>query len=378
MTVADHAELDPRASPIADARLRLNVVCPYYTMFPLAFPFEVLAGAKAGEWVLDPFCGRGTTVYAARLLGLPTVGIDVDDVAVAVARAKLENSSAERVEARCHELLATVPVPTETPEGDFWRLAFHPATLNELCRLREALGTVDTSEDVLLRALVLGILHGPQAKKAPNYLSNQMPRTYATKPEAAVRYWRRHGNVPRRVVLEQAVARRARHVLAYVPPVVSGSVLRADARALVTIGSLPRFSWVVTSPPYLGMRTYGPDQWLRHWFLGGPATVDYSRRDGLPYTPAEHFTRELGRVWAAVAAVCQAGATLAIRFGALPSVSTEPESVLRASLVASGAPWRVETIRSAGLSSAGRRQARQMQRAGEAIEEIDVTCRLVS
>jgi hypothetical protein len=32
----------------------------------------------------------------------------------------------------------------------------------------------------------------------------------------------------------------------------------------------------LTSPAYYGLRTYVADQWLRNWFLGGPAYVDYS------------------------------------------------------------------------------------------------------
>jgi hypothetical protein len=55
--------------------LRLDGLCPYYTMFPLSFPFEALAKAQKGEWVFDPFCGRGTTIFAARLRGLPSVGV---------------------------------------------------------------------------------------------------------------------------------------------------------------------------------------------------------------------------------------------------------------------------------------------------------------
>ncbi len=43
--------------------LRLNTICPYYTMFPLSFPFRVLNGAQPSEWVLDPFCGSGTTSW---------------------------------------------------------------------------------------------------------------------------------------------------------------------------------------------------------------------------------------------------------------------------------------------------------------------------
>ena len=77
--------------------LRLNTVCPYYTMFPLAFPLERLARAEATEWVLDPFCGRGTTVFAARLRGLGCVGIDSNPIAAAIAAAKLTDTTAEAV-----------------------------------------------------------------------------------------------------------------------------------------------------------------------------------------------------------------------------------------------------------------------------------------
>ena len=45
-------------------------------MFPLKFPFKHLSRASKEDWVLDPFCGRGTTNFAARLLGLNSVGID--------------------------------------------------------------------------------------------------------------------------------------------------------------------------------------------------------------------------------------------------------------------------------------------------------------
>src|SRR5438046_7923063 len=69
--------------------LRLNGLCPYYTMFPLSFPFGALAAAEAGDWVFDPFCGRGTTILAARLRGLPCVGVDSNPVAGAIAASKL-------------------------------------------------------------------------------------------------------------------------------------------------------------------------------------------------------------------------------------------------------------------------------------------------
>src|SRR2546423_1196479 len=76
----------------------LNAVCPYYTMYPLDFPLRILREyGNENDWVLDPFCGRGTTGYAARLCGMPSCGYDTSPVAVAVAKAKLVNTSADAV-----------------------------------------------------------------------------------------------------------------------------------------------------------------------------------------------------------------------------------------------------------------------------------------
>jgi hypothetical protein len=183
-------------------------------MFPLAFPLDRLAGAEPGSSVLDPFCGRGTTIFAARLLGLPAVGIDVNPVATAIARAKLKSVSADAVVRRARVLLAKASRRSR-PTGRFWELAFHPETLDDLVALRAGLlASREDATTTALRAIVMGILHGPLQKRKQTYLSNQMPRTYATKPDGAVRYWERHGMLPPQVDVLDAVERRARYVLA--------------------------------------------------------------------------------------------------------------------------------------------------------------------
>src|SRR5262245_38221502 len=66
----------------------LNAVCPYFTMFPLEYPLKILRNHPADK-VVDPFCGRGTTVYAARIKGVAVVGVDISPIAVAIAGSKL-------------------------------------------------------------------------------------------------------------------------------------------------------------------------------------------------------------------------------------------------------------------------------------------------
>ena len=181
-------------------------------MFPLRFPKGVLEGrAEPGDVVLDPFCGRGTTNYASRLLGLPTLGVDSNPVAVALSQAKLANVTPDEIVAEAERILSERHCPARMPRGDFWDLAYHPEVLDAVCRLREGLLS-DALRDVgvALRAVVLGALHGPQPKvQAPTYLSNQCQRTYAPKPRYAVKFWRNKGMVPKQVDVLDVIKMRA-------------------------------------------------------------------------------------------------------------------------------------------------------------------------
>jgi hypothetical protein len=111
----------------------VHTVCPYFTMFPIEFPVRVLQRAQSGDSVLDPFCGRGTTNYAARSLGLASVGIDSSPVAAAIAKAKLPRVQPEAVVRCAHAVLATSREGPAVPRGAFWRWAFHEETLTDLC-----------------------------------------------------------------------------------------------------------------------------------------------------------------------------------------------------------------------------------------------------
>lgn len=176
---------------------RLNAICPYFTMFPLEFPLGVLRNATPGQLVVDPFCGRGMTNYAARTLGLLSIGVDSSPVAVALSQAKLANASPHRIVAAARRILRDVPEPSEVPEGEFWRWAFHPDVLRVLCRLREGLlANCRSDTRKALRAILLGALHGPRPKSRPSYFSNQSQRTYAPKPRYAVKFWKRHNLLP--------------------------------------------------------------------------------------------------------------------------------------------------------------------------------------
>jgi hypothetical protein len=220
---------------------------------------------------------------------------------------------------------------------------------------------------------MLGILHGPKRVGLPTYLSNQMPRTYATKPKPAIAYWSKHGLRPQRVDVLDAVRRRAEFVFCETPPATGGRVYLGDSRSLNLMQIGCPFNWVVTSPPYYGMRSYWPDQWLRSWFLGGPPDVEYYHDQQVSHVSRTDFVDDLACVWRNVASACAPDAKMIIRFGAIPSSYVDPAALLKHSLHEADCGWRVLTIKRAGRASCGKRQSEQFNPAVRtAVDEIDL------
>jgi SAM-dependent methyltransferase len=328
-------------------------------MFPLQFPVSVLRNRlPTDRSVLDPFCGRGTTNFAARLSGLRSVGIDSSPVAVAIAAAKISSSTSARVVDEAGSILKVGTLREAPPSGEFWRRAYQMETLRELCVLRDEL-LRDCASDarILLRAIVMGALHGPTAVEQQAYFSNQCPRTFAPKPRYAVAYWKREGLKPPRVDVLGVIRRRATRFLASQPKRKASVVVLGDSRRPETMSGPARFDWVITSPPYYGMRSYIPDQWLRSWFVGGPAYVDYSQGIQLDHGAPESFIADLAKVWRNAANASRDNARLVCRFGGIHDRRADPLEIARESFRDSG--WRLLTARSAGTALDGRRQAKQ-------------------
>lgn len=340
------------------AQTALNGICPYFTMFPLDFPLSILKRrAREGDVALDPFCGRGTTNFAARLVGLSSLGVDSSPVAAAITASKLVTTTVDDILEEARRIL-TEREARHIPASEFWQWAFHPAVLDSLCRFREAfLEDCTTAPRIALRGIILGALHGPRQKTFPGYFSNQCPRSYAPKPAYATRYWQERGLTPEPVDVVAVIERRAKRYYGTSSD-ITGAVRLADSRtaeALQPETPKTSFDWVITSPPYYGMRTYIPDQWLRSWFVGGPDTVDYSNHDQVVHSSPENFAADLRQVWCNVGNVCADDAKMIIRFGGITDRRSNPLDLIKSSL--GGSSWRISTIREAGSAIEGKRQA---------------------
>lgn len=366
-----------------DNRYRLNAICPYYTMFPLEFPMKLLGDLNRNAVVLDVFCGRGTTNYAARVKGLTSYGLDVSPVATAIAKAKLSSATADSVKILLDKILTDFK-PKRLPTGDFWELCFHQETLKQICAVREGLLSLSESDtSVTLRALMLGCLHGPRNhnKKNASYFSNQMPRTFSAKPDYAVSYWKRNRLKPWKIDIRKVLLKKSKIAIAsnYYAPVSPGNIFNEDS-ANIDFQKLfsDKVNIVITSPPYYGMRTYDQDQWLRNWFLGGPSKVDYSYSSSISHSSPEDFSKSLAKVWSNIYQVAADDLKMVIRFGALRSRNIDTEAILENSLTESCKEWKIYYRREVGTSNNGRRQAYLMGKASSSkpVDEKDYFVRL--
>ena len=235
--------------------------------FPARMPLELASIlisdlTEPTAQILDPMLGSGTTAIAARQLGRPCFGSDLDPMAVTISKAATSyysKNTLERVRdevlSRAKRLLAQQPycvsferlkMPEESKEFiEYW---FPEESQTQLLSLARAIGELDSAAESRLAWAVFSSL----------IIAKTATASYATDTSRT----RPRRNFEKNVVLPfDAWRRRFREAevrMPFVgrkPPVgASCSISVADARAL----SIPDASvdFILTSPPYLNAIDY--------------------------------------------------------------------------------------------------------------------------
>ena len=267
------------------ASARWAAVGPYYAMFPTSFDDDVIARfTEPGDWVLDPFAGRGTAVYSAAVADRHGVGIELNPVGWLYGVTKLGVAERESVEVRLREIERATPrgVAEIASLPPFFTWCFSERVLTFLLSARSMLNWRSNKTDRTLMAFILVYLHG----KRDAALSNQMRQTKAMAPRYAVNWWRERDLQPPAVDPFEFLRKRiAWRYSRGVPAVAPSHMFLGDCTRRVE-GLTSRWSerkvqpakLLLTSPPYYSLANYHYDQWLRLWMLGG--APDASRIGG--------------------------------------------------------------------------------------------------
>ena len=305
------------------SRNRFHAICPYFAMFPEAFVQKHLVWARKDDVVFDPFSGRGTTVFETLFSGRRAAACDINPVAVCISRAKARLPVMELALRRLKAIEDGFRPAADEKPGTFFSHCFHERTLAQIIYLKSRLKWKHSQTDCFLAAVALGRLHG-ESHKSPAYFSNRMPRTISTKPDYSVRWWCEHGYVaPERDVF--AIMRAdIRYRYESEIPRCRGRVRSGDARSAHRLFPDLRDSvgLVITSPPYLDTTNFEEDQWLRLWFLGGPARPSRVSRGDHRHFSADGYWLFLEESWRGLAPLLRKSARIIVRIGG-PHMSVE-------------------------------------------------------
>jgi site-specific DNA-methyltransferase (adenine-specific) len=106
------------------------------------FSPDILSIAASSKQIFDPFCGCGTTLLEAQRRGISAVGVDVNPLAVFVAKVKTEYYSQrdrDRFVRAFHEIPSVGSAPWQLPAMPLLPKLFQPAALRELAKIRGAI-----------------------------------------------------------------------------------------------------------------------------------------------------------------------------------------------------------------------------------------------
>ena len=226
----------------------------------------ILKWSRPGASVLDPFCGSGTILVEARLLGCKASGVDLNPLAVELSWCKTRGSSASerkrlvelanRVADWAEERRLAKAGPTRR-YGVEDRGMFGPHVLLELDGLASGLSRVEDRDAARILRLVLSATLTKVSRRAADSSERVVEKRIAS--GFVIRLFRRKA---------WELAERLGAFASSLPPgAPKPDVRTGDARALghIRAGSI---DLIVTSPPYPGVYDYWAHHAARSRWLG--------------------------------------------------------------------------------------------------------------
>ena len=270
-------KMDKALSDFSCIESRWARLGPYYAMFPMEFACNVISRySKRGDFVLDPFAGRGSGTFAAAALERKAFGIEINPVGWLYSTVKLCPAPKEEVLRRLNEILeiSFQYLEVASSMGEFYLSCFSREVLCFLLSARNKLCWKTNSIDSTLMAFILHYLHG----KRGSSLSNQMPMAKSTSIKYSINWWKRKGySTPPDIDILAFFNSRItwRYEKGRFDYSNRGKVVLNDSTKELKVmrnkkaRTSIKVDLLFTSPPYYGVTNYHVDQWLRLWLLGG-------------------------------------------------------------------------------------------------------------
>jgi site-specific DNA-methyltransferase (cytosine-N4-specific) len=298
----------------ANTSEHLHSLHPYPAKFIPQIPRKVITEQSAGgALVLDPFCGCGTTLLEASLLGRPSIGVDNNSVAVLVSKAKVADYSRQDVK-RLQDFLAGLDStlmyakarPDLVPTNSNFMYWFDEAIADRLAAIK---GVILKTPDPVRTALL-------------GAFSSIVVRV--SRQDSDTRYARIERSVTVEAV-DRAFKARVGYLVEQIPKLMRrkrapATVCQADSRHLDFIpdGSV---DLIVTSPPYLNAYDYHKYHRQRLHLIDGDVAmardIEIGKHDEFtrPGATPDHYFEDMDACFGEWARVLKAGARCTVIVG---------------------------------------------------------------
>ena len=229
---------------------------------------------KEGDYVYDPFSGRGTTAIEAALLNRKIISNDVNPLSKILTEPRLLIPDFYELK----KYLSEIPFEKNLRSEIDLSMFYHPDTESEIVSLRNYLLNKENDGelnafDKWIRMVATNRLTGHSKGFFSVYT---MPPNQAVLPERQIKINNEKNQKPEYRNVKELILRKTSSLIKDILPAIklrlkeihkSAIFLENDARNTSEIPD-EFVSLTVTSPPFLDVVQYAQDNWLRGWFNG--------------------------------------------------------------------------------------------------------------
>lgn len=250
----------------------LHSLISYPELSPASFfNYFIEKYSRVDDLVLDPFCGGGTGLLEAGLLGRAALGSDLNELGLRVAEGKLFPACLTELMLAMQVINLMRPIDARQ-YNDYFRPFYDINTFRELVNLKNYCLERGDRVSRFIQLVALSLLHGHSA----GYFSAATFSHLALSPDNQMELNAKKRQVPDyRSVVPRILKRCAMTLRDGIPSRLrrvseKSRVVACDARNLSYLSS-SSVDLAVTCPPLPGHSAYIAEMWLRLWFIGKSA-----------------------------------------------------------------------------------------------------------
>lgn len=229
---------------------------------------------KEGDFIYDPFLGRGTTIIEAGLLNRKVIGNDINPLSIILSEPRFLIPDYNELK----EYLQSIPVYKNLRAEIDLSMFYHKDTEGEIVSLKNYLLEKSYSDslnklDKWIRMISTNRLTGHSKGFFSVYT---MPPNQAVSSERQIRINKKYNQRPDYRNVKEIILSKTKSLIKDITPLEkirladvykTAVFLNSDAR-LTKIIPDNFVQLTVTSPPFLDVVQYAQDNWLRCWFNG--------------------------------------------------------------------------------------------------------------